>query len=203
MSDLAFSGSSVDGGLYTRVTDLARHAPDFVNRVIDDWTAYGLAVFAALMILAWWSARGQDAVRMARALCAPLVVAVVYVLDDALKSVIQEQRPCQAMPNSFTVESCPAPGDWSFPSNHAVIAASAATVVWLLNRVLGIIAAVAALAMAASRVWVGVHYPHDVLVGLLVGVLLAWPLTLAAGRAAPVVERLRGSRLRPWVAAGR
>ncbi|MFI1585337.1 phosphatase PAP2 family protein [Embleya sp. NPDC020630] len=203
MTESALSGSSVDGGLYTRVTEWARHAPDFVNRVIDDWTAYGLVVFAALMVLAWWSARGQDTVRMARALSAPLVVSLVYVLDTGLKSLVHEQRPCQTMANSFTVESCPAPGDWSFPSNHAVIAAAAATVIWLLNRVLGILAAVAALAMAASRVWVGVHYPHDVLVGLLVGVLFAWPLTLAAGRAAPLVERMRDSRMRPWVAAGR
>jgi undecaprenyl-diphosphatase len=52
--------------------------------------------------------------------------------------------------------------------------------------------------MAASRVWVGVHYPHDVAVGLVVGALAAfvamsvlarWPRGLAA--------RLSATRLRP------
>jgi membrane-associated phospholipid phosphatase len=55
--------------------------------------------------------------------------------------------------------------------------------------------------MAVSRVWVGAHYPHDVVVGLLVGVLIAWPLTRAAARAAPAVERLRASRLGAYFTA--
>ena len=55
--------------------------------------------------------------------------------------------------------------------------------------------------MGASRVWVGVHYPHDVLAGLLLGALVAWPLALATRRAAPAVTRLRDSRLRPLLVA--
>jgi undecaprenyl-diphosphatase len=55
--------------------------------------------------------------------------------------------------------------------------------------------------MAVSRVWIGVHYPHDVLIGLVTGALVALPLTVAARRCAPAVARLRESRLRPLVAA--
>ena len=48
----------------------------------------------------------------------------------------------------------------------------------LTDRRLGLYAAAPlALLMGASRVWIGVHYPHDVLVGLVVGALVAWPLT--------------------------
>ncbi|GAA4990265.1 phosphatase PAP2 family protein [Yinghuangia aomiensis] len=200
MTDLAFSGADVDGGLYTRVTDLAAHAPGFVDRLVADWTDYGLAVFAVLMLGAWWYARGQSTGRMAQALLAPVVVVLVYAVNDVLKGLVQEQRPCQTLPGSSTIEACPGAGDWSFPSNHSVIAAAAATAVFLVHRALGWVAAVAALAMAASRVWVGVHYPHDVLVALLLGVAVAWPLTVAAGHAAPAVERLRASRWRVAVA---
>ncbi|MDI2130095.1 phosphatase PAP2 family protein [Yinghuangia seranimata] len=200
MTVLAFSGSDVDGGLYLRITRLASHTPTVLNDVVSYWTDFGLGVFAVLMVAAWWQAREHDSARMARALAAPLIVVLVYAADMVLKSAVHERRPCQTLPGAYTVEACPGTGDWSFPSNHAVIAASAAVVIWLLNRALGVVAAVAALAMAASRVWVGVHYPHDVVAGVLLGVLLAVPLMLAAGRAAPWVERLRTSPLRPVVA---
>jgi undecaprenyl-diphosphatase len=55
--------------------------------------------------------------------------------------------------------------------------------------------------MALSRVWVGVHYPHDALTGLVVGAAVAWPLMVVARRGAPLVERLGDTRLRPLVTA--
>ncbi|WP_245872202.1 phosphatase PAP2 family protein, partial [Streptomyces alboverticillatus] len=54
-----------------------------------------------------------------------------------------------------------------------VIAFAAAAALWLVDRRLGALAVPAALAMAASRVWIGVHYPHDVALGALVGIALA------------------------------
>ncbi|MFC5721620.1 phosphatase PAP2 family protein [Streptomyces gamaensis] len=198
---LALDGSRIDGSLYGDVTDAARHAPWALNDVISFWSSFGLAFFALLTLLAWWRARGADAAVMARVLAAPVVVGVVYAADMALKSLVREPRPCRALPHSFTLESCPAPGDWSFPSNHAVIAFSVATVLWFAHRRIGAVAALAALAMAASRVWVGVHYPHDVVAGALVGVVLSVPLTLAASRGAGWVERARGGRLRPLLAS--
>ncbi|NUT53866.1 MAG: phosphatase PAP2 family protein [Saccharothrix sp.] len=202
MTDLALTGSGIDGAAYLHVTGWASHTPRVLNDVVAYWTDYGLGVFAVLMVAAWWLARGRDAARMARALAAPIVVVAVYAADTALKDAVREQRPCQAHPAAFTVQACPGAGDWSFPSNHAVIAAAAAAVLWSVSRLLGMLASVATLAMAASRVWVGVHYPHDVAAGLLLGVAMAVPLCLAAGRAAPWVERLRASPVRPYVARG-
>lgn len=196
---LAFDGSGIDGGLYRDVTEEARHAPWLLNDTVSTWSAFGLALFAVLMVMAWWRARRADAPMMARALAVPLVVVAVYGVDMVVKSLVREERPCRSLPGSFTLESCPASGDWSFPSNHSVIAFSAAAALWLVDRRLGAVAALAAVAMAASRVWVGVHYPHDVAAGALLGVALAVPLTLLATRAAPWVERARKGRLRPFL----
>ncbi|MCX5438645.1 phosphatase PAP2 family protein [Streptomyces sp. NBC_00063] len=197
---LAFGGASVDGGLYTWVTDLAHSTPHAVNAVVSGWSDYGLALFAALMIAAWWRARGEGGVRMARVLASPAVVVIAYAANSVLKSVVDEQRPCRTL-HTVTVEACPAPGDWSFPSNHAVIAAAAAVTLLLADRRIGPIAVPAAVLMGASRVWIGVHYPHDVAVGLAVGATLALLLTPLAARAAPKVDRLRTTRLRPLVSA--
>ncbi|MEV6162664.1 phosphatase PAP2 family protein [Streptomyces sp. NPDC052052] len=196
---LASTAASIDGGLYTWITELAQRSPAAVDSAVRIWSDYGLAVFAVLMLVSWWRARSAGPERTAMALCAPLVVVAAYIVNDLVKSAFHEQRPCQTL-HVVTLEACPALGDWSFPSNHAAIAAASATAVALTVRRLGTIAAAAAVLMAASRVWIGVHYPHDVLIGLVTGALVAWPLTIAARRCAPVVVRLRDSALRPLVA---
>jgi undecaprenyl-diphosphatase len=196
---LASAATSVDGDLYTWITELAQRSPTALDSAVRLWSDYGLALFALLMLVSWWRSRSTDPARIAMALCAPFVVVAAYAANDLVKSVFHEQRPCQTL-HVVTVEACPALGDWSFPSNHAAIAAAAATAIWLTDRRLGAIAVPAALLMAASRVWIGVHYPHDVLIGLVTGALVAWLLTSAARRCAPAVARLRDTPLRPLVA---
>ncbi|AXE76195.1 phosphatase PAP2 family protein [Streptomyces atratus] len=196
---LASTATSIDGGLYTWITELAQRSPAALDSTIRVWSDYGLALFALLMLASWWRSRSAGPARTAMALCTPLVVVAAYIVNDLVKSAFHEQRPCQTL-HVVTVEACPALGDWSFPSNHAAIAAAAATAIWLTDRRLGALAVPAALLMAASRVWIGVHYPHDVLIGLVTGALVAWPLTVAARRCAPAVVRLRESPLRPLVA---
>ncbi|MFI6844360.1 phosphatase PAP2 family protein [Kitasatospora sp. NBC_00085] len=63
---------------------------------------------------------GGGAVR-ARALAAPLVVAVAFAADTVLKALLHEPRPCQVLDAGTTPEACPGAGDWSLPSNHTVI----------------------------------------------------------------------------------
>ncbi|GGS31916.1 phosphatase PAP2 family protein [Streptomyces nojiriensis] len=197
---LALNGPAVDGDLYTRVTDLAQQAPGWLDGLVAAWSDYGLALFAVLMLAAWWRARAvADPARTAMALAAPLVVVVAFLADTGVKLVFREQRPCQTL-HTVTLEACPPLGDWSFPSNHAAIAAAAAAALWVTDRRLAAIAVPAALLMAFSRVWVGAHYPHDVVLGLAVGAVIAWLLTRVAHRAAPLVQRVARTRLRPLVA---
>jgi undecaprenyl-diphosphatase len=189
-----------DAGLYEWVTDLAARAPDGVDDAVHVFSDYGLGLFAVLMLLVWWRARSAGPERMAAALCVPLVVAAAFLVNDVVKSFVAEQRPCDAL-HVVTLEACPSVTDYSFPSNHTAVAAASMAALLLAHRRAGRYAVPLTLLMAASRVWVGVHYPHDVLAGLLLGVLVALPLALASRRAAPVVTRLRDSRLRPLLVA--
>ncbi|MEU6094975.1 phosphatase PAP2 family protein [Streptomyces sp. NPDC047079] len=169
---LAFDGSSIDGAAYTDVVRLAQRSPDWLDDAVSLWTTFGLALFAALMVIGWWRARRAGAAAAVTALAVPMVVVLAYGVDMGVKMAVREDRPCQRL-HVRTLEACPAPGDWSFPSNHAAIAVAAAAALVFVSRRLGAVAVLAALAMGVSRVWVGAHYPHDVLAGVVVGGLVA------------------------------
>ncbi|TMU92906.1 phosphatase PAP2 family protein [Streptomyces sp. DASNCL29] len=197
----AFGGASIDGSAYTDVVDLAGHSPGWLDTAVTTWSAYGLAVFALLMLLGWWQARRAGAVTAVTALAAPVVVVLAYGVDAVLKLVVREDRPCRNL-HMRTLEACPAPGDRSFPSNHSAIAAATAVALVFVSRRLGAVAALAALAMAASRAWVGAHYPHDVAAGVLVGGLAAFAAMILLRRWAQTLARhLSATVLRPLLAA--
>jgi PAP2 superfamily len=91
-----------------------------------------------------------------------------------------------------TIAACPPLDDWSFPSNHSVIAAGAAATLVLAWRGLAWVVFPLAAVMAFSRVFVGVHYPHDVAVGFLLGATLAPLLALlVVGAVTPAVRLVR------------
>lgn len=61
----------------------------------------------------------------------------------------------------------------SFPSGHATVFAALATGIFIYNRKLGIVFAVAALLIGIARVIAGIHYPLDVLTGYAIGSVMA------------------------------
>ncbi|GAA2597627.1 phosphatase PAP2 family protein [Streptomyces axinellae] len=196
----AFGGASVDGSVYRDVVHLAGRAPGWLDTAATLWSAYGLGLFAVLMVWGWWRARRAGAEAALTALAVPALVIVACAVDLLVKSAVREARPCRSL-HLATLEACPAPGDWSFPSNHAAIAAAAAVALWFVSRRLGVLAGVAALVMAASRVWVGAHYPHDVAAGAAVGAAVAWAGMLVLRRCPLLARRLAASRLRPLLLA--
>ncbi|GAB3206314.1 phosphatase PAP2 family protein [Marinactinospora thermotolerans] len=177
---------------YLAVAALAEQSPPWLRLTAEIGTEAGLALFAALFLAAWWRARARGARDMALALLAPCATVAVYLVSETVKSVLHQQRPCHVLTDVMTIAQCPPAGDWSFPSNHAAITAAAAAAVIVAWRRLAAVALPLAVLMGFSRVFVGVHYPHDVMVGFLLGVLLAPLLVLLlAPLLARLVQRLR------------
>ena len=66
------------------------------------------------------------------------------------------------------------PTDSSFPSNAAAAVFGIAAVVWGVNRGLGTALLIACGLYSVARVYVGVHYPLDVVAGALIGIVVAF-----------------------------
>jgi membrane-associated phospholipid phosphatase len=189
--------AGIDGGLYTDVTTFARDT-GWLNSVMSVYSTIGVFLLGVLLAVVWWTARRTGGDAMARLFAAGVGVVLAVAANAGIKSLVAERRPCLTIPHSFTVGACPGPTDYSFPSNHSAIAAALAAAVFLLNRRLGLIAAALAVLEGFSRVYIGVHYPHDVIVGLLVGALVTWlAARLLLPLAVALVTRLERTPLRP------
>ncbi|MFI8204697.1 phosphatase PAP2 family protein [Streptomyces sp. NPDC085937] len=185
----------VDSGLYRDITDHAYDAPTWLRHTAEIGTEAGLLVVVALFVVGWWRARHADTRVFAIAALAPLATAAAYVCSELLKSGVAEERPCRAVVGAAPpLAECPPHGDWSLPSNHATIAGASAVTPALVRRALVWLTAPLALLVAFSRVFVGVHYPHDVAAGLLLGSLVSLAVVgLATRPALRPAAAMRGS----------
>lgn len=102
-----------------------------------------------------------------------LAVALSFALVDALvKPLFDRQRPFQTMSDVRLIDTRPLTP--SFPSGHAAIAAAGAlSVSRMLPHTRWIVWPLAAI-IALSRVYLGVHWPTDVIAGALLGLAIGW-----------------------------
>lgn len=170
---------------FRQVNDFAR-ATGWLHAPMRVWAEYGVGLFAALLLAGWWRARATgDPVRIASALWAPLGMLLAIAVNQPIGNLIAERRPYDALQRVLVL--VPRSTDFSFPSDHAVMAGAVAAGLWWVDRRLGLVAGLAAVAMAFARVYVGAHYPLDVVAGLALGALVT---SLGLLTARPLVVRL-------------
>jgi len=191
----------LDDRLFLAVNSFARRTP-WLHDVAVAYANYGVVLFALALACGALIARGRSARTMAAALWAPLGALLALAVNQPIGNAIAEHRPYVAHPGALLLVARTA--DFSFPSDHAVVAGAVTAGVLVSDRRLGWATAVAALLMAADRVYVGAHYPGDVVAGLILGACVAWLSWLTVSRPLTwLVGWLRSTRLRRLMLSAR
>lgn len=169
---------AINGGLASPLLDVLMAV--LSNRLL------GLVLLAlAVAVLAW---RGGRAGRVV-AVAALIAVAMTDPLAaQLLKPVIGRLRPCHELEDAVrTVAGCG--GQFGMPSNHAAnVAAAAAAVALAFPRTL-VLTVPLALGIGLSRVYLGVHYPLDVLAGYGLGACIGVAVSAGLGLLARTYRR--------------
>ncbi len=126
---------------------------------------YGLAVTALLLLAGWFRKPFADLLLwMAGGAIAAMLLAFIA------GHMIYHERPFVQLGITPLIAHS---RDNGFPSDHAIVAAYAATMLWFVDVPLAIVATVTALAIGLARVYCLVHWPYDVIGGWVIGAVSA------------------------------
>lgn len=141
------------------------HWLDFVAFFIAKYSEYILAVvlvlFLAINFKKYW-----------RMLLEAIIAAVFtrFVLAEIIRWLWFRPRPF--ITNNVNLLIDYNAKEASFPSGHASFYFALSTIVYFYNKKIGIIFYIASLFIVLARVFVGIHWPSDILAGAIIGILV-------------------------------
>ena len=142
---------------------------DYVGMFCAEYLGYVLlavlAVFLAINFKKYWK-------MVLEAIIAAIITR--FILTDFIRWLWFRPRPFVAL--NFISLINQSPKEASFPSGHASFFFALSTIVYFYNKKAGIIFYIASLLIVLGRVFVGIHWPLDILVGAILGVLTGWIL---------------------------
>ena len=142
--------------------------PVVTNLLKEHWFLYA----AGPALLALWLWKGRKKALKVLIVAALAVGSSDFLAYHVLKPWIARPRPEFSV--AAVVVRVPNGGHYGFPSNHAANAAAAAAVLSAAYPGFTLVFAALAGLVGYSRVYVGAHYPFDVLAGWLLGAALGW-----------------------------
>ncbi|MET7764679.1 phosphatase PAP2 family protein [Streptomyces sp. NPDC005393] len=197
MAGLALDGSNPDVSLLYDINGLAKDAPHWFDRVMEFVGEFGIIIGLALVALgAWWSVRkrSQDAPSAVAGLVwAPLAAGLALMANIPIRGFVQRPRPFKDHQGLDVLVA--GKTDFSFVSDHATLTMAVAVGVLMASRAYGVAAMALALLEGFCRVYMGVHYPTDVIGGFALGTAVALLLApLAMMLLTPLTTTIASSR---------
>ncbi|GAB2869415.1 phosphatase PAP2 family protein [Streptomyces deserti] len=207
MAGLAASGSNPDVDLLYDINGLAKDAPPWFDRIMEYVGEYGLLFAMVLLVLwCWWSVRrrgAEDAASSVAALVwAPLAAGVAVLVNVPIRGFVERPRPFLDHQGLEVLVS--GKTDYSFVSDHATITMAMGVGLFVANRKFGLVGIGLGLLEGFCRVYMGVHYPTDVVGGFALGTAVALLLSpLAMALLTPVTKAVERSPRVGWLIRGR
>ncbi|MET8983316.1 phosphatase PAP2 family protein [Streptomyces sp. NPDC004539] len=209
MAGLADSGSNLDVDLLYDINGLAKDAPHWFDRIVGFVGEYGLLFGMILLIVwCWWTVRrraasAEEAASSVAALVwAPLAAGVAELINVPIRGFVERPRPFNDHQGLEVLVS--GKTDYSFVSDHATIMMAMGVALFVADRRFGVWGLVLGFLGGVCRIYMGVHYPTDVIGGFALGTAVALLLSpLASALLTPVLKSVERSPRVGWLVRSR
>ena len=160
---------NIDGGLLLLIQDYVRNP--LLDKIMIFITTLGnggmIWIAATILLLI------PKKTRKVGIISGVALLGSEIVNNNLIKELVQRPRPYVTFSDLQIL--IPTPSEFSFPSGHASGSFAAASVFYSnLPKKFGVPAVILAGLIGLSRLYVGVHYPTDVIAGMIVGILLSY-----------------------------
>jgi undecaprenyl-diphosphatase len=159
---------------------LANPVFDFLMPFITNKKNWLIPIGLTWLLLIW---KGGKRGRIVAFLIIPILILADQTSSSLLKHAFDRLRPCKALDNVRLLIPCGS--GYSFPSSHATNISAAFTPFIYYYRKYATLWIIIILLIGFSRIYVGVHYPLDVIGGFVVGTTISILLIFLFG----IVER--------------
>jgi len=172
------------------INSLSGHIPVLDNVILSIANDYFAIIASCLVMMALWTGVGEPENR--RYMQKGIMVASASLgtsqgMVEIINNIWVRQRPFQELDVNLLFY---APTDPSFPSNSASVLFGLAWGIFFYNRKAGTILLATAGIHGLSRIYVGVHYPLDILGGAALGFLVALFFLIVFRLLNPVLDRI-------------
>ncbi len=155
---------------------------DFLDAVIPVMTHFGIIIWIAVALLFMCLRKYREC---GFSMGAGMIMGLL-VGNLILKNLIARDRPCWI--NDTIQLLIEVPDDFSFPSGHTLASFIAAIVIFRHDKKLGIPALLLACFMSFTRLYLYVHFPTDILGGIILAIIIAIPVDILTRKAVAAVK---------------
>ncbi|MFG2501569.1 phosphatase PAP2 family protein [Streptomyces sp. NPDC048441] len=204
MAGLDTTGSNPDVSLLYDINGLAEDSPALLAKSMEFVGEYGLLLALVLLVVwCWWGQRKRGklddaASSVAAVVWAPLAAGIAVLVNVPIRGFVERPRPFKVHDGLEVLVK--GKTDFSFVSDHATLAMALGAALFVANRKFGLVGIALALFEGFCRVFMGVHYPTDVVGGFALGTAVALLLSpLAMALLTPVAKAVGRTRRVGWL----
>ena len=160
-----------DVTLYHLINGLAGHSP-LLDAIMIFFAKDALEIYAVLFVVAWFALPKKDIQNRHALVVAGFAGVLALIINVIISHIWFRPRPFTVFQKGTFTQLIPHASDASFPSDHASGSFGFAAGSWgRQQKWISYTFTIIAILVMIARVFVGVHYPTDVIGGLIVGVI--------------------------------